>query len=90
VNPPYADRYWRVPVQAPVALLSSAALPRRFVWLAALMLFFLAAANGRPLWWSSAIPSVIVAVILLLERGPLRTLDASFSRYNKPIPLFFC
>jgi hypothetical protein len=90
LHPSDVQSGWRAPVRVSVALPPSAALSPRLVWLVALMLFLLTATNGQPIWWSSAPPSVVLATLILVERGPRRPLDASFSRYNKPITIALC
>ena len=63
-------------------------LPSQQVWLIATMLFFLTAANGRPFWWNSAVPAALIALWLIVSRGPGRVLEQALSKINKPI--FFC
>lgn len=66
---------------------SNAALSsdRAFVWPIALMLFLLAATNGRPAWWSSGVYLAVLAPLIILARGPGRVLNLSLDRSNRLI-----
>lgn len=65
--------------------LSSGASPRWMVWLVAVMLFLLAATNGRPVRWSSGLFIGVLAPLLILSRGLDRVLSAANTRTSRPI-----
>jgi O-antigen ligase len=69
----------------PTSASAETQLTSRDVWLCALMLFFLTAANGRPYWWNSAVPSVFISVWLIGSRGPRTILERALSKHNRPI-----
>lgn len=49
---------------------SPRALGASEIWMISAMLFFLAATNGRPIWWSSLAPSLVLGGLLILRRRP--------------------
>jgi O-antigen ligase/polysaccharide polymerase Wzy-like membrane protein len=52
------------------------------------MLFFLVGANGRPIWWSSAVPAAFISLCLIGSRGPEQVIQQALSKTNGPI--FWC